>query len=80
MSFLDEVIAAGADIFVTGDVKYHAAQDAVAKGLTVIDAGHQGTELLVVNDFADRLALRLARANYDARVLVARETHVMRII
>lgn len=80
MDFLEDVLRAGADVYVTGDVKYHAAQDAVARGLTVIDAGHQGTELPVVNDFADRLALRLARANYDAKVLVAKETPVLRTI
>ncbi len=34
----------GADVFVTGDVKYHEAQEARALGLMVLDAGHDYTE------------------------------------
>lgn len=33
-----------ADVLITGDVKYHDAQDAFQRGDTVIDAGHFGTE------------------------------------
>ncbi len=39
---------AGADVLVTGDVKYHEGQDAVAAGIAVIDAGHFATEVPVV--------------------------------
>jgi len=35
---------AGADVFITGDVKYHDAVDAKALDLAVIDAGHFSTE------------------------------------
>ncbi len=34
----------GCDVFVTGDVKYHEAQEAVSCGICLIDAGHYGTE------------------------------------
>ncbi len=34
----------GCDLFITGDVKYHQAQEAAADGLCIIDAGHYGTE------------------------------------
>lgn len=34
-------LAQGADTLVTGDVKYHEAQQAVFSGLNIIDAGHQ---------------------------------------
>lgn len=34
----------GCQLFVTGDVKYHEAQDAKAMGIALIDAGHYGTE------------------------------------
>ena len=36
----------GCDVFVTGDVKYHEAQEAAAYGICLIDAGHYGTEKL----------------------------------
>lgn len=32
------------DVYLTGDVKYHEAIDALARKLSVIDAGHHGTE------------------------------------
>lgn len=44
------------EVFVTGDVKYHDALDAVTRGLAVIDAGHQGTEKCVVPALAEYLA------------------------
>ena len=34
----------GCDVFVTGDVKYHEAQEAISYGICLIDAGHYGTE------------------------------------
>jgi hypothetical protein len=43
------------DVFVTGDVKYHDAVDACARGLAIIDAGHHGTELPIVNAISSRL-------------------------
>ena len=39
---------AGADVLVTGDVKYHEAQDALDLGITIIDAGHFATEQPIV--------------------------------
>ena len=80
MDFLDQVVAAGADTYVTGDVKYHQAQDAIGKGINIIDAGHQGSELPVVNNWADRLALRLTRRELDIKVLVAKEQFLLKVM
>lgn len=44
MSFLDDVIAAGADAYVTGDISHHEMLDAKEKGITVVAAGHFETE------------------------------------
>jgi len=41
-------LRAGADTFVTGDIKYHEAQEILAAGLNFIDAGHCGTESVVL--------------------------------
>lgn len=35
---------AGCQLFITGDVKYHEAQDVLQSGMCIIDAGHYGTE------------------------------------
>ncbi|MDD3403311.1 MAG: Nif3-like dinuclear metal center hexameric protein [Hespellia sp.] len=39
-----------AEILVTGDIDHHAGLDAVAQGLTIIDAGHYGTEYIFMDD------------------------------
>ena len=80
MDFLDYAAQAGADTYVTGDIKYHDAQEAKGKHINLIDATHQGTELPVVNELADRLALRLSREGYTAKVLVAKETKLLQIM
>ncbi len=45
MDFIDDVIKAGADAFVTGDISHHQMLDAIEKGITVIAAGHFETEM-----------------------------------
>lgn len=42
----------GADVIVTGDIKYHDAQSAQALGITVIDAGHFATEQLMTQELS----------------------------
>lgn len=49
-SLLNDAIASGADVFVTGDIDYHTGIDAWAKGIRMIDAGHYGTEHCFVED------------------------------
>lgn len=44
MSFLGEAVAAGADAFVTGEIKHNEMLDAKNMGVTVIAAGHYETE------------------------------------
>lgn len=46
---------AGADVLITGDVKYHTALDCTQAGFALIDAGHFGTEWFVTDIFADIL-------------------------
>lgn len=49
-SAISDALAKQADVLVTGDVDHHEGIDAVAQGLTVIDAGHYGTEYIYVED------------------------------
>lgn len=71
-------LAQGADTLVTGDVKYHEAQRAVFSGLNIIDAGHQPTELPVLDDLADRLSLRFSDKNWNVAIQVATETLLLK--
>ena len=45
-SMIKDVLAKGADVYVTGDIDHHTGIDAVASGLTIVDAGHYGTEYI----------------------------------
>ncbi|KXB92630.1 dinuclear metal center protein, YbgI family [Veillonellaceae bacterium DNF00751] len=46
--FISQAKAAGAQLYVTGDVKYHVAQEAIKAGILLADGGHYGTESPVV--------------------------------
>lgn len=48
-----QAAGAGADLLITGDVKYHTALEADFLGLSIIDAGHYATEIFAMNIFAD---------------------------
>ncbi|MDD2966478.1 MAG: Nif3-like dinuclear metal center hexameric protein [Desulfovibrionaceae bacterium] len=56
-SLINAAKAAGADIFITGDVKYHAALEAE---VCVLDVGHHSLEEEMMRRFAALLAPRLA--------------------
>ena len=49
-SAIGAAIAKGADVLVTGDIGHHEGLDAVEQGLSVIDAGHYGTEYIFIDD------------------------------
>lgn len=42
--FIEDAINKGADLYITGDIKYHEAQHALKHNLSLIDAGHFFTE------------------------------------
>lgn len=49
MGYLKEALAYGADLIITGDVRYHSAREALEMGISVIDAGHYGLEKMAVS-------------------------------
>lgn len=75
---IDLALDKGADTLLTGDVKYHEAQRAVFSGLNIVDAGHQATELPVLEDLADRLSLRFTEREWPITVTIAKETLLLR--
>ncbi len=46
--YISDSLNAGADVMITGDIDHHEGIDAVAQGLTIIDAGHYGIEKLFI--------------------------------
>ena len=42
--FIEDAINLKADLYITGDIKYHQAQEALKYDLAILDAGHYNTE------------------------------------
>jgi dinuclear metal center YbgI/SA1388 family protein len=43
-SLVEFALTAGADVLITGELRYHVAHDALDRGLCVVEAGHDATE------------------------------------
>lgn len=68
-SLLRDAAREGADLFVTGDVKYHDAREAQALGIAVLDAGHFATERLMIAGLAAQLEAELVRRKIEMEIL-----------
>jgi dinuclear metal center YbgI/SA1388 family protein len=51
-SLLKDFFASGAQVYISGDIRYHDARDVEAANLGVIDVGHFSSESFVAQDFA----------------------------
>ena len=63
----------GADAVITADVKYHEALDAVEMGISVIDAGHYPTEIIVCEIFKNIIS------KFDVEIVIADSCDVFSI-
>lgn len=54
-STINDAVKKGAQVLVTGDIGHHEGLDAVACGLNIIDAGHQGLEKIFIDFMAAHL-------------------------
>ncbi len=59
----------GADLLVTGDIKYHEAQLALEEGLVLIDAGHYGTEVIMKEAVTAHLKQEVSKNKLNVEVL-----------
>lgn len=64
--FVADVVKAGAQVLITGDVKYHQAQEALERGIAIIDAGHYGTEKHFSKMMKDFLEARYGEISIEA--------------
>ena len=53
----------GCNLFITGDLKYHDAQNARESGINILDIGHYGSEKIFVANMANYL-----RKNTDLNI------------
>lgn len=74
-SFIARAQAAGAEVFVTGDVKYHDAKDAQARDLPLIDIGHFAPERFGMMETGRILGKALKKAGVNVRILYSKENN-----
>lgn len=67
-SFVSKAMFRGADVFITGDIYYHTAHDAMAGGLSLIDPGHN-VEKIMKDAVADIIRTALAENRYQTEVI-----------
>jgi len=64
-------LRAGADTFVTGDINHHEARDMLAAGLNFIDAGHYGTESVVLPALKEYLEKQGRLSELNVKVVLS---------
>ena len=77
-NMLEAAAAAGCQAYVTGDVKHDVMLDAVHRGITLLDAGHFGTETIVLDYLAglvraavgEGVPVVIARTNVDVTTTI----------
>jgi dinuclear metal center YbgI/SA1388 family protein len=67
-SLIPEFVASGAQVFVSGDVRYHDARVVEQAGLGVVDIGHFVSEYVIVDELKQRLRKILSDKHIDASV------------
>lgn len=68
--YYPQALKKGADVYVTGDIRYHYAQDALAEGLCLVDPGHN-TEKVVLPSLKAYLEAKLRERGFDTEVVVS---------
>jgi dinuclear metal center YbgI/SA1388 family protein len=67
-SLLGSFLSSGADVFISGDLKYHDARTAEEAGVGLIDIGHFGSEHLVVDVLSEKLRRAILAAGLNVSV------------
>lgn len=68
---ISDAIAANADIFVTGDVRYHAFV-AASNQIALVDAGHWETERVILGPITDKIRSAAEKANERVSVFISK--------
>jgi len=69
MGYLKEALEYRADVMLTGDVRYHAAREAIELGMPVIDAGHYGLEKMAINLLVESFQAQFSNMGLEVNCL-----------
>ena len=67
-SLMDQFLSSGAQVYVSGDLRYHDARSVEAVNLGLIDIGHFASEHLFIEVFRDRLCVLLNEIGIHVKV------------
>jgi len=67
-SLLNAFFASAADVYVSGDLRYHDARAAESVGKALLDIGHFSSEHLMIEPVCDHLRRRISSASWQIRV------------
>jgi len=67
-SFYKDALAKGAEVYITGDIYYHTAQDMLSDGLLALDPGHH-IEVLFVSKLVEKLNQWKAEEAWEIEVI-----------
>lgn len=67
-SMIPEFIKSGADLYITGDIKYHDARLVEEHGRALIDVGHFASEIAAKDLLSDRMMQAASLAGYDLEI------------
>ncbi len=79
VSLLNKIVNQDIDLLITGDVKYHEAQEAIRSGLAVIDAGHQETEQIIV-PYLKSLLLSQIHPHHEIEIVTLQNQSVFKYL
>lgn len=70
-SHIGAAMGAGADVYVTGDLRHHVTLDAMELGLALVDAGHHAVESAAMPHWIDRLTAAAGERGLTAPVIAS---------
>lgn len=63
--YIKDAASRDADIYISGDIKYHQAQQAEKLNICLVDAGHYGTEKIVKELLFEKLSAAFSEINFE---------------
>jgi len=69
-SFYQEAITKGAQVYITGDIYYHTAQEMLTEGLLALDPGHH-IEVLFTEKLKEKFDLWKAEEGWEIEILAS---------
>ena len=67
-SLIGAFLASDAEVFITGDVRYHDAREIEAHGRGVVDVGHFESEHIILDELTNKLTEQMVSCGLDVNV------------